>query len=64
MARDGAICVKSYRETGLRRDAGSLPAPSVEMIRAVVAAAHAPSHARVPARELEAGAGLRGGGGR
>jgi imidazolonepropionase-like amidohydrolase len=41
MARDGAICVKSYRETGFGRDAGRLPAPSVEMIRAVVAAAHA-----------------------
>lgn len=40
MARDGAICVKSYRETGFGRDAGRLPAPSVEMIRAVVAAAH------------------------
>jgi imidazolonepropionase-like amidohydrolase len=41
MARDGAICVKSYRETGFGRDTGRLPAPSVEMIRAVVAAAHA-----------------------
>jgi len=41
MARDGAICVKSYRETGFGQDAGRLPAPSVETIRAVVAAAHA-----------------------
>jgi hypothetical protein len=41
MARDGAICVKSYRETGFGRDAGRLPVPSVETIRAVVAAAHA-----------------------
>lgn len=41
MTRDGAICVKSYRETGFGRAAGRLPAPSVEMIRAVVAAAHA-----------------------
>jgi imidazolonepropionase-like amidohydrolase len=41
MANDGAICVKSYRETGFGRDTGRLPAPSVEMIRAVVAAAHA-----------------------
>lgn len=41
MARDGAICVKSYRETGFGPDAGRLPVPSVETIRAVVAAAHA-----------------------
>jgi imidazolonepropionase-like amidohydrolase len=41
MARDGAICVKSYREAGFGRDAGRLPVPSVETIRAVVAAAHA-----------------------
>src|SRR5262245_34899722 len=41
MAKDGAICVKSYRETGFGRNAGKLPAPSVEMIRRVVAAAHA-----------------------
>jgi imidazolonepropionase-like amidohydrolase len=41
MARDGARCVKSYRETGFGRDAGRLPVPSVEMIRALVAAAHA-----------------------
>src|SRR5262245_31510694 len=41
MARDGAICVKSYRETGFGRDAGRLPVPGVETIRAVVAAAHA-----------------------
>jgi imidazolonepropionase-like amidohydrolase len=40
MARDGAICVKSYRETGFGRDTGRLPVPSVETIRAVVAAAH------------------------
>ena len=41
MARDGAICVKSYRETGFGPDAGRLPVPDVETIRAVVAAAHA-----------------------
>jgi imidazolonepropionase-like amidohydrolase len=41
MAKDGAICVKSYRETGFGRNAGKLPAPGVEMIRKVVAAAHA-----------------------
>ncbi len=41
MKRDGAICVKSYRESGFGADAGRLPVPSVEMIRAVVAAAHA-----------------------
>ncbi len=41
MSRDGAICVKSYRESGFGADAGRLPVPSVEMIRAVVAAAHA-----------------------
>jgi imidazolonepropionase-like amidohydrolase len=40
MARDGAICVKSYRESGFGRDTGRLPVPSVETIRAVVAAAH------------------------
>ncbi|HUK36712.1 MAG TPA: amidohydrolase family protein [Vicinamibacterales bacterium] len=40
MAADGAICVKSYRETGFGPDAGRLPVPSVEAIRAVVAAAH------------------------
>jgi imidazolonepropionase-like amidohydrolase len=40
MARDGAICVKSYRESGFGRDTGRLPVPSVEAIRAVVAAAH------------------------
>jgi imidazolonepropionase-like amidohydrolase len=41
MAHDGAICVKSYREAGFGPDAGRLPVPSVETIRAVVAAAHA-----------------------
>jgi imidazolonepropionase-like amidohydrolase len=41
MARDGAICVKSYREAGFGQDAGRLPVPSVDAIRAVVAAAHA-----------------------
>jgi imidazolonepropionase-like amidohydrolase len=41
MSRDGAVCVKSYREGGFGRDAGRLPVPNVEMIRAVVAAAHA-----------------------
>jgi imidazolonepropionase-like amidohydrolase len=41
MAHDGAVCVKSYREAGFGPDAGRLPVPSVETIRAVVAAAHA-----------------------
>ncbi len=41
MKRDGAICVKSYRESGFGADAGRLPVPNVEMIRAVVATAHA-----------------------
>jgi len=41
MARDGAICVKSYRESGFGPDAGKLPMPSLETIRAIVAAAHA-----------------------
>ena len=41
MARDGATCVKSYRESGFGPDAGRLPVPGVETIRAVVAAAHA-----------------------
>jgi imidazolonepropionase-like amidohydrolase len=41
MARNGAICVKSYRESGFGRMAGQLPVPSVEMIQAVVKAAHA-----------------------
>ncbi len=40
MAQDGAVCVKSYRESGFGPNAGRLPVPSVEMIRAVVAAAH------------------------
>ena len=41
MARDGAICVKAYREAGFGPQAGRLPVPSVDMIRALVAAAHA-----------------------
>jgi imidazolonepropionase-like amidohydrolase len=41
MARDGAICVKSYRESGFGRDFGRLPVPTLEMMRAVIAAAHA-----------------------
>ena len=41
MKREGAICVKSYRESGFGGDVGRLPVPSVEMIRAVVASAHA-----------------------
>jgi imidazolonepropionase-like amidohydrolase len=41
MSRDGAICVKSYRESGFGDQVGRLPVPTVEMIRAVVAAAHA-----------------------
>jgi imidazolonepropionase-like amidohydrolase len=41
MSRDGAICVKSYRESGFGDEAGRLPVPTVELIRAVVAAAHA-----------------------
>jgi len=40
MSRDGAVCVKSYRESGFGRDAGRLPVPSVDTIRALVAAAH------------------------
>ncbi len=41
MAQDGAICVKSYREAGFGPEAGRLPVPSLETIRAVVVAAHA-----------------------
>ena len=41
MSRDGAICVKSYWESGFGDQVGRFPVPSVEMIRAVVAAAHA-----------------------
>jgi len=41
MAQDGAICVKSYRESGFGQNAGRLPVPGVEMIREVLAAAHA-----------------------
>jgi imidazolonepropionase-like amidohydrolase len=41
MASDGAICVKSYWESGFGRNAGTLPVPSVDMIRAMVASAHA-----------------------
>jgi imidazolonepropionase-like amidohydrolase len=41
IAHDGAICVKSYRESGFGQDAGRLPVPSVETIGAIVAAAHA-----------------------
>jgi imidazolonepropionase-like amidohydrolase len=41
MSRDGAICVKSYRESGFGDQEGRLPVPTVEMMRAVVAAAHA-----------------------
>jgi imidazolonepropionase-like amidohydrolase len=41
MSRDGAICVKSYRESGFGDEAGRLPVPTVEMMRAVVTAAHA-----------------------
>jgi len=41
MARDGAICVKSYYESGFGAMAGKLPVPSLQMIQAVVAAAHA-----------------------
>jgi imidazolonepropionase-like amidohydrolase len=41
MARDGAICVKSYYESGFGSNTGKLPVPSLEAIRAVVAAAHA-----------------------
>ena len=40
MSRDGAVCVKSYRESGFGPDAGRLPVPTVEMMRAVIAAAH------------------------
>jgi imidazolonepropionase-like amidohydrolase len=41
MARDGAICVKSYHESGFGADRGRLPVPSLAAIKAVVAAAHA-----------------------
>ena len=41
MSRDGAICVKSYRESGFGRDAVRLPVPTIEMMPAVIAAAHA-----------------------
>jgi imidazolonepropionase-like amidohydrolase len=64
MARDGAICVKSYRESGFGRDTGRLPVPSVEMIQAVVAAAHARGmpvfiHANsLPAQEFAVQAGV------
>ncbi|MGH7576596.1 MAG: amidohydrolase family protein, partial [Longimicrobiales bacterium] len=40
MAQDGAICVKTHYETGFGELSG-LPTPTVEMIRALVAAAHA-----------------------
>ena len=61
MKRHGAICVKSYRESGFGADVGRLPVPSVEMIRAVVAAG-TPAAARVPACEFDGGAEIRGGG--
>jgi imidazolonepropionase-like amidohydrolase len=41
MARDGAICVKSYRESGFGAMTGKLPVPSLEAIQAVVKAGHA-----------------------
>lgn len=41
MARDGAVCVKSYRESGFGSLTGKLPVPSVELIQRVVKAAHA-----------------------
>jgi imidazolonepropionase-like amidohydrolase len=41
MAQDGAVCVKSYYESGFGSNEGKLPTPSLAAIRAVVAAAHA-----------------------
>jgi imidazolonepropionase-like amidohydrolase len=41
MSQEGAICVKTYRESGFGREEGRLPVPTVEMMRAVIAAAHA-----------------------
>ena len=64
MARDGAICVKSYYEPGFGAMAGKLPVPSLQMIQAVVAAAHARNmpvflHANSrPAQEFAAKAGV------
>lgn len=40
MAEDGAICVKTHYETGFGGLSG-LPTPTVEMVQALVAAAHA-----------------------
>ncbi|MBB5517896.1 amidohydrolase family protein [Amphiplicatus metriothermophilus] len=40
MSEDGAICVKTFYEDGFGDDA-SLPVPSIETVRALVAAAHA-----------------------
>ena len=64
MARDGAMCVKSYYEPGFGAMAGKLPVPSLQMIQAVVAAARARSmpvflHANSrPAQEFAARAGV------
>ena len=41
MAADGALCVKVHYEPGNAQVGQSLPTPSIEMIRGVVAAAHA-----------------------
>jgi imidazolonepropionase-like amidohydrolase len=41
MASDGAICVKTFYESGFGADRGTLPTPTLEMIRRLVAAAHA-----------------------
>jgi imidazolonepropionase-like amidohydrolase len=39
MARDGAICVKSYHESGYGPNVGKLPVPSLAAIRTIVATA-------------------------
>ena len=41
MAADGALCVKVHYEPGNAQVGQSLPTPTLEMVRAVVAAAHA-----------------------
>jgi imidazolonepropionase-like amidohydrolase len=41
MADDGAICVKTYYESGFGAFQGQLPTPTLKMIRDLVAAAHA-----------------------
>lgn len=41
MHEDGAICVKAYMESGFGGAAGTLPVPTMAMMQALVAAAHA-----------------------